>query len=438
MLDLLQKRLSISLITLTLLSIVSTYLAIQKEWVFLGVTVFFWILIFLLILKLYKRNAQKVAFMFDAIDNGDQAFNFAEQGISYPDEMVNNSLNRINKILFQAKAEVIQKEKYYELIINSVNTGIIVIDENGYVFQTNREAMKLLGMSVFTHVKQLSRIDPSLEEVISKIHPGAKEQISFSNERGTMNLLIQVSGIELQSVNMRIIAINDINKELDEKEIDSWMRLTRVLTHEIMNSITPITSLSETLLSTQGEACPEIRDGLQVINSTGKSLMSFVESYRKFTHLPTPTPTLFYVAPFAERMRQLALHQKNYSNIKIEIEIPQEDLIVYADENLVSQVVLNLLKNGLEAIGTKQEDGLIIIKAYTNKEEAVIIEIMNNGPAIPTDVMEHIFVPFFSTKEKGNGIGLSVSRQIMRLSGGSIVVKSDIQSGITCFTLTFP
>ena len=424
MLTLFQKRLSIALLLLTALAVAGTYLAIQKEWIFLGVIVLFWLFFFQIIRRQYKKNAQKVAFLFDSIDNEDQAFSFAERGVASSDEMVNNSLNRINKILFQAKAEIIQKEKYYELIINSVNTGIIVIDEAGFVFQTNKEALRLLGMSVFTHVKQLSKIDQKLEDVITKAYPGAKEQISFSNERGLVHLLIQVSGMQLQAKNVRIIAINDINKELDEKEIDSWIRLTRVLTHEIMNSITPITSLSETLLSTHKNVSPEINDGLHVINSTSKSLMSFVESYRKFTRLPTPVPTLFYVAPFAERMRQLALHQQKYPNIQIDLAISQEDLIVYADENLISQVVLNLLKNGLEAIGHDREDGLIVFKAYTDNQEAVIIEVWNNGPIIPPDVMDHIFVPF------------SVSRQIMRLSGGSLTVKTDAER--TCFTLTFP
>lgn len=436
--EFIQKRLSVLLFAFAALSAGAAYLAIQREWIFFGIMVFLWIILFRAIRKQYKRNAQKVAFLFDSIDNGDQAFSFAERGTSSSDEMVNNSLNRINKILFQAKAEVIQKEKYYELIINSVNTGILVIDEAGFIFQTNKEALRLLGLSVFTHVKQLSKIDPKLEETISTVLPGEKHQISFSNEWGIVHLLIQVSGMELQSKKVRIIALNDINKVLDEKEMESWVRLTRVLTHEIMNSITPITSLSETLLKSYGNVNPVINDGLQVINSTGKSLMSFVESYRKFTIIPTPVPTLFYVRPFAERMKQLSLHQKSYPDIQIALDIIQEDLIVYADENLISQVVLNLLKNALEAIGETQEGGLVVFKAYSDKQDAVIMEISNNGPAIPPDVMEHIFVPFFTTKEKGSGIGLSVSRQIMRLSGGSLTVKSDANSKQTCFTLTFP
>lgn len=430
------KRLPVVLLLFALCTAAVTYAAMQKAWICLGIFTLLWVILFYVLRKIYKRNAQKISFLFDAIDNGDQAFSFAEKGSDSSDELVNKSLNRINKILFQTKAEIVQKEKYYELIINFVSTGIIVIDEAGYVFQTNKAALHLFGMSVFTHVKQLAGIDSALEETISKVRPGAKEQLSFHNERGLIHLLIQVSGMQLQSKNVRIIALNDINKELDEKEIDSWIRLTRVLTHEIMNSITPITSLSEKLLATHGAINKEINDGLQVINSTGKGLMSFVESYRKFTHLPTPSPTLFYVGPFAKRMRQLTLHQQNYPNIQIELDIQQDDLIVYADENLISQVVLNLLKNALEAIGNEQTNGLIRFKAYANNEEAVIMDISNNGPGIPPELMEHIFVPFFTTKEKGNGIGLSVSRQIMRLSGGSLTVKTN--AGQTCFTLTFP
>ena len=205
-----------------------------------------------------------------------------------------------------------------------------------------------------------------------------------------------------------------------------------------MNSVTPITSLSDTLLSLHQNADDEIRNGLEVISTTGKSLISFVESYRKFTHIPTPEPTLFYVQKFAERMVKLARHHTNFPNITINVSVEPSDLIVYADENLISQVVLNLLKNAMQAIGCGQADGLIEVKAYCNEEEAVLIEVSNNGPVIPQEEAEHIFVPFFTTKEGGSGIGLSISRQIMRLSGGSIALKSAPAAKRTTFVLTFP
>lgn len=428
----------VRLFLFTGLTIACTWLVILNEWVWFIPTVIAWLINLRHIIVSDKRYAQKVAFMFDAIDNSDYAFQYATRGRSSNDKMVSQSLNRITQILFQAKAEAIQKEKYYELIMNCVNTGIIVLNDNGVIFQTNNEALRLLGMTVFTNVRQLGRIDKSLENLITNIQPGNKHQISFTNERGTVHLSIRVSEMTLQEKHVRILAINDINSELDDKEIDSWMRLTRVLTHEIMNSVTPITSLSDTLLSMHSDADDEIRNGLEVISTTGKSLISFVKSYRKFTHIPTPEPSLFYVQKFAERMVQLARHHNHFPNIRIVIDVQPADLIVYADENLISQVVLNLLKNAMQAIGSEQTNGLIEVKAYCNDEEAVLIEVSNNGPVIPPEEAEHIFVPFFTTKEGGSGIGLSISRQIMRLSGGSITLRSLPSAQTTTFILTFP
>lgn len=302
-----------------------TYQALEKEWgwfLFLGIG---WLAALRGISLLFKRNAQKVAFMFDAIDNSDYAFKYATRGRSSNDKLVSDSLNRITQILFQAKAEAIQKEKYYELIMNQVNTGIIVEDDKGNIFQTNNEALRLLGLTVFTHARQLGRIDENLERLISDVRPGEKHQISFINERGTVHLSVRVSEMTLQEKHVRIIAINDINSELDDKEIESWIRLTRVLTHEIMNSVTPITSLSDTLLSLHQNVDEEIRGGLEVISSTGKSLIAFVESYRKFTHIPTPQPSLFYVNKFAERLTRLARHHNNYPNITIRIDVEPKD-----------------------------------------------------------------------------------------------------------------
>ena len=375
--------------------------------------------------------------MFDSIDNGDQSFIFSEKWKSSDDKLVNNSLNRINRILFNIKTEIVQKEKYYELILNTVNTGIIVIDDLGHVYQINTEALRLLGLTVFTHVSQLSKVDGGLEQLMQSVQPGEKYQVSYSNERGTVNLLIRVSGIILQEKSVRIIAINDINHELDQKELDSWMRLTRVLTHEIMNSITPIASISETLMKSCDDGDDDIKDGLHAIQSTGRHLISFVESYRKYTHIPTPIPALFYVSEFALRMKQLAYHQHPFDNITVEVDIQPDDLLLYADESLISQVLLNLLKNAFEAIGDKKEGGRVHIKAYVGKDEEVTIEVRNNGPVISSEVQEHIFVPFFTTKEKGSGVGLSVSRQIMRLSGGNLTLKTTPDTKETVFSLVF-
>lgn len=384
----------------------------------------------------YLMHARQVIFMLNAIENDDFSFKFSSDSPLRSDILVNRTLNRITAIIQKAKVDAVQKEKYYELILNSVNTGIIVADENGNIFQTNNEALKLLGLSVFTHLKQLYKISPDLPDILQNVGPGEKQQTSFVNERGTVHLSVRTSKMVINDTKMCIYAINDINSELDDKEIESWIRLTRVLTHEIMNSITPITSLSETLLSLHKNANKDIRNGLEVISSTGKGLIDFVESYRKFTHLPTPQPSLFYAAGLAERIKQLTQCNNTLSGTQIIISIDPHDLIIHADEKLITQVMLNLVKNAMQSIGNAA-DGLIQIKGYCNPDESVSLEIMDNGPGISPEMADHIFIPFFTTKEGGSGIGLSISRQIMRLHGGTLSLKSSPLKKETAFILTF-
>lgn len=387
--------------------------------------------------RLYTYNTRKVAFLLDAIENDDPAIRFYEHVAGKDNSMVNIMLNRIARILYNVKQETAQREKYYELILDFVNTGIIVLNSTGAVYQKNNEAMKLLGADILTHVKQLSRISGELMHATQNAVPGDKLQIKFPTERGTVHLSLRVSGIKIKNEELRIIALNDINRELDEREIDSWIRLTRVLTHEIMNSLTPVTSLSETLLALPGAENEEMKQGLETIHTTGKGLINFVMSYRKLTRLPSPEPSLFYVRTFLERMINLAQHQHQHPNITISILEAQNDLILFADENLIAQVVTNLLKNAIQAIGNAP-DGLITLKAYCDEQESIHIEIANNGPAIPADTAEQIFVPFFTTKEEGSGIGLSLSKQIMRLSGGTLALLpyKDVRQP-TVFMLVF-
>ncbi len=353
----------------------------------------------------YHRNIRKVAFLFDALDSGDYTFRFTE-GQTYSDErLLNASLNRVKLILQHARDEQKEREKYYELILNSVDTGILVVDEErGIVLQHNQSALRMLKREAISHVNQI------------------KEALQgFS---------IRESHTVLKGRRVRIIGFSDIKGELANQEIDSWVKLIRVLTHEIMNSVTPIISLSDTLLS---HAEGEQQEGLQVINRTGKELIAFVENYRKFTHVPVPKPELFYVKPFIERMQSLC-RQSLPPTATITVKVEPADLLVYADEALVARVVTNLLKNARQAISPS---GHIALHAYTNEQEQVIIDVSNDGPAIPDDVATHIFVPFFTTKKDGSGIGLSISRQIMRLSGGSINLVSTPQEQITTFRLTF-
>lgn len=370
----------------------------------------------------YRRNIKKVSFLFDAIDNGDFSFYFPTEKRNKEDNILHQSLNRIKLFLQHTREEQMEREKYYEQILNAVDTGIMVVDSHDNILQHNQAALRLLDTDVLTHINQ--------------VREKLKDEHLAKHETQAM----------LKDKHVRIIALSDVSNELSNQEVDSWIKLIRVLTHEIMNTITPVTSLSETLLKElnnekQNAAEPQpaeqakLKQGLETIHKTGTELLAFVNNYRRFTHVPQPKPALFYVEPFLERMAMLCNHE-------VEIEVTPKDLLAYADESLISHVVTNLLKNAVEAFNGLQSEpktkASIRLHAYTNEQEAIIIDVSNNAGLIPDDVASHIFIPFFTTKPEGSGIGLSLSRQIMRVSGGSLSLHQDKAQGITTFRIVIP
>ena len=370
----------------------------------------------------YRRNIKKVSFLFDAIDNGDFSFNFPTQKGNNEDKILHQSLNRIKLFLQHTREEQREREKYYEQILNAVDTGIMVVDSHDNILQHNQAALRLLDTDVLTHMNQVK----------GKL----KDEHLAKHETQAM----------LKDKHVRIIALSDVSNELSNQEVDSWIKFIRVLTHEIMNTITPVTSLSETLLKElnnekQNAAEPQpaeqakLKQGLETIHKTGTELLAFVNNYRRFTHVPQPQPALFYVEPFLERMAMLCNHE-------VEIEVTPKDLLAYADESLISHVVTNLLKNAVEAFNDLRYEpttnAFIRLNAYTNEQDSVVIDVSNNAGIIPDDVASHIFIPFFTTKSEGSGIGLSLSRQIMRVSGGSLLLRQDKAQGITTFRIIIP
>lgn len=354
----------------------------------------------------YRRNIKKVTFLFDAIDNGDFSFNFPTEKGFKEDKILHKSLNRIKLFLQHTREEQMDREKYYEQILNAVDTGILVVDSHDNILQHNQAALRLLDTDVLTHMNQVK----------GKL----KDEHLAKHETQAM----------LKDKHVRIIALSDVSYELSNQEVDSWIKLIRVLTHEIMNTITPVTSLSETLLTRVTED-KDLKQGLETIHKTGTELLAFVNNYRRFTHVPQPQPALFYVEPFLERMAMLCNHE-------VEISVSPKDLLVYADESLLSHVVTNLLKNAVEAFNGQEKLIFIRLKAYANAQESIIIDVSNNAGLIPEDVASHIFIPFFTTKPEGSGIGLSLSRQIMRVSGGSLSLHQDKAQGITTFRIIIP
>ena len=354
----------------------------------------------------YRRNIKKVTFLFDAIDNGDFSFNFPTEKGFKEDKILHKSLNRIKLFLQHTREEQMEREKYYEQILNAVDTGILVVDSHDNILQHNQAALRLLDTDVLTHMNQVK----------GKL----KDEHLAKHETQAM----------LKDKHVRIIALSDVSHELSNQEVDSWIKLIRVLTHEIMNTITPVTSLSETLLTRVTED-KDLKQGLETIHKTGTELLAFVNNYRRFTHVPQPQPALFYVEPFLERMALLCNHE-------VEISVSPKDLLAYADESLLSHVVTNLLKNAVEAFKEKEKLSFIRLQAYANAQESIIIDVSNNAGLIPEDVASHIFIPFFTTKPEGSGIGLSLSRQIMRVSGGSLSLHQDKAQGITTFRIIIP
>lgn len=391
------------------------------------------------IIFLYTDSMRKVSFMFNAIDCDDYTFKFSDNLDSVNSFMLNNSLNRIKEILSNAKMRVLEREKYYELIMNSVKTGIITVNDNGNVFQVNNEAIHLLGLPIFTHINQLNPVDPALVAILRDIKPGERRQHTMRHEMGEIKLSLGASDVSYGGRNLKIISVNDINTAIDESEVESWIKLTRILTHEIMNSLAPITSLSDTLLGINHKGSPQITSGLKTIRDTGRTLISFVESYRKFTRIQKPVKSPFEIKPFLQRIVKL-IAPGDFPEIRLNI-VPS-DTMIYADEDLVNQVFVNILKNAVQAVEARARTdvyfvGVVSVDVRIAPDESVIFHISNNGGAIPAEIAKDVFLPFFTTKEHGSGIGLSITRQIMHLHGGSIRITSNTNEKVT-FTLEFP
>jgi len=278
--------------------------------------------------------------------------------------------------------------------------------------------------------------------------PSERRLIAITTEQGEIQLSLKATSFKKNDNELVILSIQDIKNELDEKEVESWMKLIRVLMHEIMNSITPITSLSESLshiYSLEGnpvlpeqvtsKAIATTLQGLNVIKEQGRGLMSFVESYRKLTRVPEPEKKLFKVAELMSRVKVLYNSLEKSDRIGLSFSLKDSEFEIYADQNLISQVLINLVKNALEA-NENNPDGKILIVAGIDKNHHPEICVIDNGPGISEGNLDEIFVPFFTTRQYGSGIGLSISKQIMRVHGGNLKVRS-VPNKETLFCLSF-
>ena len=376
--------------------------------------------------KLYGEIVHRLMFVFNAVQNNDYSFRFTENPNITRHALVNQSLNRIKEVMDNAKMQIREREKYFELIMECANIGIVTVMENGTVAQTNTKALRIVGMGRLNHIDQLRILSEELCEAMHRIEPGAQLTARFATEIGDQNLVLSCSAMEFEGKQLRVISIGNIHEELDRKEVESWEKLTRILTHEIMNSLAPVTSISHTLLSSSGDA-ETMRQGLETIHATSDRLLRFVDSFRAVTRIPAPQKAPFYLSELVADSLSLISHE----GIEIETSIEPADTMLYADRALMSQVMVNLLKNAAEALLAQDCDRNITIRSTIDTEERIQIEITNNGKAIPAEVAENIFTPFFTTKTDGSGIGLAVSRQIIRLHGGSLRLKHNEEGRVT-------
>jgi two-component system nitrogen regulation sensor histidine kinase NtrY len=395
-----------------------------------------------------NRFNRKIVYFFDAVKNEDYSLSFPSKKVDTLTNKLNQNLKRINEHIEKIRIETINQEKYFEALIEHVSVGIMSINNDGFVINSNYNLRKLLGLKQLTHIRQIEKIDIKLARLIEKIQANDERTITLKNADGLVTLLVKTTSFKNSNQQLKLISMQDIKKELDEKELDSWLKLIRVLTHEIMNSIAPVTSLSENLCNQfvkEGEPIKveNVDDhliqrtiqGLRVIREQGNDLTRFVENYRKLTKLPKPEISEVLVKNLFEKA--LILFKSIYSDNQIDIssELENDTQTLRVDEGQILQVLINLLKNAADAL-TYISNPMIKLTCWANKEGKVIVSVTDNGPGIPLELLDEIFVPFFTTRENGNGIGLSISRQLVRLNNGSLKVRSAANMETT-FSLHF-
>lgn len=378
------------------------------------------------LVNVYRGIVRNLDFIFGAVRNNDFSFRFVDNPLRTEHAVVNYSLNRIKEVLDEAKVKAAEKEKYFETIIECANIGIVIMLENGTVIKHNSKAANMLGIQMLSHAERLRQISPALADAMLSIIPMEQRSICFSTETGDITLLLNCSPMKYNGHELRVLSIENINRELDTQEGLAWEKLTRIMTHEIMNSLAPVVSISHTLLH-GNENAAVLQQGLETIHSTSDRLMRFVDSFRAVTRIPLPEKAPFYVADLFNEAVTLI----SFNDTSLKINVVPEDIMVYADRKQMLQVVVNLLKNAIEACASSCGERKIELSSHIAPDEKVHIEVSNNGGAIPQDVAENIFTPFFTTKQNGSGIGLAVSKQIIRLHGGSLSLTHNRNDRVT-------
>jgi nitrogen fixation/metabolism regulation signal transduction histidine kinase len=396
-----------------------------------------------------ERTNKKLAKFMHSIRHADFSTSFSDKGFGRSFDELNQAFNQVINEFKKNRAEKEEHFNYLLTVVQHVRIGIIVYMRDGKVDVFNNAIKKMLRINHLRNISELGAVKEELPELLLKMKAGDKSLIKVFLEDELIQLSISATEFRMRGEEYVLVSIQNIHSELEEKEIESWQKLIRVLTHEIMNSITPISSLAATIQEMlidpetekinfqelTEEDLESIVSAMATIESRSRGLLSFVEIYRNLTRIPKPNFRYFEVKDTFDRAHELLRPKLEQLNIKSACKVFPEDLKLLADPDLIDQVVINLMLNAIDAVKDKP-DPKIVITASTNLNNRITIDFADNGHGIKPDLMDKIFMPFFTSKKEGSGIGLSLSRQIMQMHKGAISFKSKHEEG-TVFTLTF-
>ncbi len=411
-----------------------------------GLTVL--IIIFQLV-ELYRFTSQtnrKLTRFLESVKYSDFISGFANDnklGKSFRE--LNTAFNEVLEAFRKARSEKEESWQYLNTVVQQVRTGILSFDADGDVQLMNANAKRFVGLSHLKNLKELQAINPKLYESLSEAEPGKSTLYKSGNE---FQLTIQATELRIRGNTVKLVTLQNIQTELQKQELEAWQNLTRVLRHEIMNSITPISSLTSTMreileedlvkkeshYELKGEAADDLREGLGTIENRSKGLIQFIDAYREYTSLPQPKLKTVKLKELLENVANLMKPEIKKSGIQFTLTCQSDYLTVEVDEEMISQVLINLLKNAFEALYQTENPKVELVGLYTGN--SILVQVTDNGPGIIPEAIQRIFVPFFTTKKTGSGIGLALSRQIMQMHNGSLSVESELDVK-TVFTLRF-
>jgi len=399
------------------------------------------------LIRYVEKTNRDLARFFESIRYEDFSQSFRDDGQGAAFRELRTIMAAVMDTLRRTRAEKEEHAQYLQTVVQHVGIGLLVLQPGGEVELINAAAKQLLRVSSLKTVEALRARSPELVETILRLPPREKAFVKIEDEKEPLTLALFAAEFKLRGRDFKLVSIHNIQRELEEKEMEAWQKLIRVITHEIMNSVTPISTLASTIGDLVSAASPDtggaalgegrkdIQEAARAIEKRSRGLLHFVEAFRSLTLLPKPTRKVFALRDLFDRVGRLMHAHMAGRSVKFTVEIEPETLELEADPELVEQVLINLLLNALQAL-EGGERAAIGLRAFLSDRGRVLIQVTDNGPGIPAENLEKIFIPFFSTKATGSGIGLSLSRQIMRLHHGAIHVRSE-QGGLTIFTLSF-